>query len=339
MKSPSPSLDAEWLERLLQRLPSARVAVFGDLFLDAYWELDSAPSETSLETGLAAQRVKAQRYSPGAGGNVAANLAALGAHVTAVIGWVGSDLFGDELVRQFTLRGLPVGGVVRGPPGRQTLVYAKPYQNGVERNRFDFGVGQDLPGDLEKQLLVKLEAAAPDCSVVVINQQVPGGWTTGLVSGLNTLIGGNPGTLFIADSRNHAGGFPQAALKLNYREAARILGEGGGTLSPADAPRLAAALETRQHRPVLVTRGRHGLVLAAAGEHHDLSGIVLPGPVDAVGAGDTALAAFAAALAAGAAPLEAAMLANMAAALTTRQVRTTGVATPAQLRALARAPS
>jgi rfaE bifunctional protein kinase chain/domain len=327
-----------WLDTLLKRLESAKVAVFGDLFLDAYWLLDSAPSESSLETGLEAQSVKAQRYSPGGCGNVAVNLAALRAARVEMVGAVGADLFGDELVRQFTSRGIPVGNVLRGPPGWPTLVYAKPYKRGVELNRYDFGIGRELTADIASQLLARLESVASTCPVVVINQQVPGGWTANMLSEINATISRNPRTLFIVDSRDHAGSFPSAALKLNLREAARILGEDANVLSVEDAPRLAGALEARQHHPVIVTRGENGLVLAVNGELYDVPGIELPGAIDAVGAGDTALAAFAAAFAVGAQPLEAATLANMAAAITTRQVLTTGVATPAQLRALGPAP-
>lgn len=327
-----------WLDRLLDRLASAKVAVFGDLFLDAYWELAATPSETSLETGLDAHRVQRQRYSPGGGGNVAVNLAALGAQVVEVIGVVGADMFGDELVRQFTSRGLPANGVLRGPPGWQTLVYAKPYQGARELNRFDFGIGQLLPADNRRELLERLEDAASACPVVVINQQVPGGWPADMVAEINALVLRHPHTLFVVDSRDHAGRFPEVALKINLREAARLLGDGGDARTPDAAPRLAAALAKRQHRPVLVTRGEHGLVLAAQGELYDIPGIELPGTVDAVGAGDTALAAFAAAWAVDAPPLEAATLANLAAAITSRQVRITGVATPAQLRAAGPAP-
>jgi bifunctional ADP-heptose synthase (sugar kinase/adenylyltransferase) len=92
---PSFSIDSPWLDELLRSLPAARVAVFGDLFLDAYWLLDAAPSETSVETGLEAQRVRTQRYSPGGGGNVAVNVAAFGVSHVEVIGLVGPDLFGD----------------------------------------------------------------------------------------------------------------------------------------------------------------------------------------------------------------------------------------------------
>jgi rfaE bifunctional protein kinase chain/domain len=336
--TPSFLASSPWLDRLLDRLPSAKVAVFGDLYLDAYWVLDSTPSEKSLETGLDAHRVKAHRYSPGGGGNVAVNLAALGVPVVDVIGVVGADLFGNELMRQFNLHSLPVTNVLRGPPGWQTLVYIKPFQGAVELNRFDFGNGRSLPADIRYQLLGRLESAASTCPVVVINQQVPGGWAAEMVSAINALIGRSPRTLFIVDSRDHANSFPNAALKLNLREAARILGQDGNAVTPDDAPRLAAVLEARQHQPVYVTRGEHGLALAVRGEQYDIPGIELPGAIDPVGAGDTALAALAAAFAVGASPLEAGALANSAAAITSHQVGITGVATPAQLRAVGPSP-
>ena len=336
--SPTFLADSPWLERLLERLPSARVAVFGDLFLDAYWLLDAAPSETSLETGLDAHRVQTQRYSPGGGGNVAVNLAALGVGGVEVIGLVGPDLFGDELMRQFHRHGVGTARVVRGPAGWATLGYVKPYRGAEELNRFDLGIGQVPPAEYAQQQLAALEAAAADCPVVVINQQAPGGWDARRVADIRAVIARHPGTFFIVDSRDHAGSFAGAALKLNLREAARLLGEEAGAPEADEAPRLAAALERRQGRPVLVTRGEHGLALAAGGELYDVPGVELPGTVDAVGAGDTALAAWAAALAVDAPPLEAGALANLAAAITSRQLRTTGVATPAQLRAVGPAP-
>lgn len=335
---PDISADSPWLGRLLEQLPGARVAVFGDLCLDAYWLLAEEPGETSLETGLPARRVATQRYSPGGAGNVAANLTALGAGRVEVIGQVGADLFGDELVRQFALRGLPTSSVLRGPPDWQTLVYAKPFQGLAELNRLDFGGGNRFSAATVQPLLVHLEAAAESCPVVVINQQVPGGWAAGIVHALNALIARHPRTLFIVDSRDHAGAFPAAALKLNIREAALLLGEPTSELTTDDALRLAATLARRQQRPVLVTRGEDGLALSTLEEEFDVPGIELPGAADPVGAGDAALAAFAAAMSVGVPAFEAAMFANHAAAITTRQLQTTGTASPAQLRAVGPTP-
>jgi len=338
VQTPLFQADSPWLDELLRRLPAARVAVFGDLFLDAYWFLDTPLSETSLETGLDAYRVRAQRYSPGGGGNVAANVAALGVRHVELVGLVGGDMFGDELVRQFASRGLCIDGVLRGPPGWQTLVYAKPYRGATELNRLDFGLGKAVPAESWRRLAGRLDAAASSCPVVVINQQAPGGWAPEMVGEVKALIGRHPKTLFIVDSRDHEGSFRDTALKLNLREAARLLGEDADALEPEDALRAAGLLEARQRRPVFVTRGEHGLALAVNGELFDIPGIELAGPIDPVGAGDTALAALAAAFAVGAPPLEAGALANLAASITTGKVRMTGVATPEELRAVGPAP-
>lgn len=336
---PPINADSPWVENLLTRLPPVKVAVFGDLYLDVYWMLDSAASERSLETGLEAHRVKSQHCSPGAGGNVAVNLAALGVGQVEMIGWVGADLFGDELLRQLAARGVSTEHIVRSPAGPQTLVYAKPYRDQEELNRFDFGPDGELPPPgVVGQLLGKLRGAASRCPVVVINQQFPRGWSAEFLEGINRVIAAHANTLFIVDSRNHAAEFRGAALKLNIREAAAILGRDVTALSPDDALSLAESLERRQKRPIFITRGEFGLVVAAGGELHDIPGIELPGSADPVGAGDTALAALAATFAAGAAPLESGSLANIAAAITTRQLHTTGVATPDQIRAVGPAP-
>ena len=56
------------------------------------------------------------------------------------------------------------------------------------------------------------------------------------------------------------------------------------------------------------------------------------GPVDIVGAGDSATAGMVVALLAGAEPVQAAGLANLVASITVQKLGTTGVATPEELR-------
>ena len=51
-------------------MENAKIAVFGDFCLDAYWDIDEESSELSLETGLPVRRVKTQRYSLGGAGCV-----------------------------------------------------------------------------------------------------------------------------------------------------------------------------------------------------------------------------------------------------------------------------
>lgn len=329
--------DSPWLDQLLFRLPSARIALLGDLCLDAYWQIDPAMAVTSLETGLPVHSVCAQRYSPGAVGNVAVNLAALGVGKIELTGCVGPDLFGTELLWQLSMRNIQIGNILRGPSTWQTPVYVKPCQGSKELNRYDFGAKNPPAAHVWRQILSRFETAVTDCPVAIINQQITGGWSEDRLVELRALIARHPQTLFIVDSRDHADCFPGVALKLNLAEASRLLGTPPvSEEEPGTA--MALALAARQERPVIVTRGDQGLVIATGTELCDVPGIELPGAVDAVGAGDTALAAFAAALAVGAHMLEAATFANLAAAITTRQVGMTGVATPQSLREVGPAP-
>jgi sugar/nucleoside kinase (ribokinase family) len=76
-------------------------------------------------------------------------------------------------------------------------------------------------------------------------------------------------------------------------------------------------------------------VLAADGDRVvRVPGISLAPPIDSVGAGDSCLASIAMALAAGATPAEAAELGNLAGAITSKKIGTTGTATVEELAAM-----
>lgn len=327
-KKPSFLADSPWLTELLEKLSNARVAVFGDLCLDAYWLLEQSADQKSLETGLSVNCVESQRYSPGGAGNVAVNLASLGVGCVEILGTIGSDLFGQVLVERLSDCGLDVTGLIAGDDVSNTLVYAKPYSGEKELSRFDFGQGCPLGGDALKRSIEGLEKAAKRCQVVVINQQVAKSWSDEVVPALNGLISRHADTFFIVDSRDHSSEFVGAALKINCEEAARVLGKQGTGVSSDDALQMAAELHRITREPVFLTRGECGLAIAAKGELFDIPGVELPGKVDSVGAGDSALAGIAAAIAVGSPVLETGTLANLTGAVTTRIVRSTGVATP-----------
>ena len=90
-------MDATRLEALLSRWPGLQFVVLGDYFLDRYLDIDRALAEVSLETGLEAHQVVAIRNSPGAAGNVAANLAALGVRLGGTNSYQGRVEHRSEL--------------------------------------------------------------------------------------------------------------------------------------------------------------------------------------------------------------------------------------------------
>ena len=64
----------EQLLKILKDISAVKIAVLGDFCCDAYWFIDEAMSEISVETNQATRPVRQQRYSLGGAGNVTNNL-------------------------------------------------------------------------------------------------------------------------------------------------------------------------------------------------------------------------------------------------------------------------
>lgn len=326
---------------LLKKIARARVAVCGDFCLDAYWQLDNGAMEQSVETGLPVNRVREQRYSAGGAGNVAVNLTALGVAQVTAVGMAGSDPFGERLVALLAQAGVDTSGLHRGQSDWQTCVYAKPYRGDQEQSRMDFGAFNKPDETTHRTLATTLRRIAETHDVLIVNQQIQQGVVTeSLIAAINRLAETHPALQIIVDARHVAHRFSHVSLKLNEAEAKR-LGDALPTqtakpLSPAD---LAEALFHHQGRPIFITRGERGLVVADSQGTEEIPGIQLAPPIDTVGAGDTLLAVLAAVLAVDkskGAPVAAGRLANLAAAVTVKKLRTTGTATPAEITAMAK---
>jgi rfaE bifunctional protein kinase chain/domain len=317
---------------LLKRMHSVTVTVFGDFCLDAYWGLCEGTPELSIETGLPVRRVKTQRYSLGGAGNVVANLTALEVGCVRPIGVAGADMFGDKLRSLLAANGAELSGFVADGEW-ETMVYAKPCFGPREDSRVDFGAFNTVhPGMLDK-LTHELEAAAVNSDAVVLNQQIPAGLSSpAMIERINDAIAAHPGVIFLVDSRHYPEKYKDAALKLNMSDAARLLEEDAEpSATDARAKRLAMLVGEKTGKPAFLTRGEFGMVVAADGEATLIPGLQVTGPTDPVGAGDAVVAALAAALATGASPVSAAVLANIAAMITVRKLQTTGTASAAEI--------
>lgn len=322
-----------WLEGALAPLSSLRAAVLGDFCLDAYWQLDSHEPELSLETGLPIRRVRSQSYSLGGAGNVVANLVALGVGQVRAIGVVGTDLFGAELLRLLRACGPAISDRMVEDPDWQTMVYAKPWDCDEEENRIDFGAFNVLSKSTMDALIPALDVAAGENDVVVLNQQISRGDHSLLViDRINQVIAAYPKTLFLVDARHRPDLYRGAVLKLNVAEAARFLQE------PIDEPvaierakSFARRITQRTGQATFLTRGEHGILVADGDSVQEVPGIQILEKTDTVGAGDTVVAALAAALGSRQDPWTAAKLANLAASITVRKLRATGTATQTEI--------
>ena len=331
------------LDGLLRRLRRLRIAVVGDFFLDAYYDCDPRLEESSLETGNSCHQVVSTRRQPGAAGAVAANLAALGAASVHAVGFCGDDGEGWELRRAMEGLGLEMAGFLTVAE-RRTPTYGKICSLGRdggglrlhrELHRLDIRNRRRTPKSVQRELIGYLRGAGEWDAVVVVDQVPEAGFgvvTPAMRSCLEDLRPGPSEMVVLADSRRRIRHFKGLAIKPNHHEAAAALG-----LRPARSIREASA-QARQlaagRRPVFLTLGERGLVVAAPGEAvRHVTGFPVPGvPIDPVGAGDSSTAALASCLAAGASPVEAALVASLAASITVQQIGTTGTASPAQIR-------
>jgi len=331
------------LKAHLEALPPVRAAVVGDFCLDAYWTVDDRRSERSVETGLPTQPVREHRYSLGGAGNVAMNLRALGLRQVDVFGVTGDDPFGQEMRRLMAEAGLGMPGLLMQTSDWNTHVYIKPYREGAEQPRFDFGNFNVLADETARDLLQRLEERLPGYDVIVINEQVLTGihGTAFFRTALNALIQRHPDRLFVLDSRHYHEAYPNVLHKMNAHEALRLCGaarEADAVIPREEVMRAAQTLYSRWNRPLFVTRGPRGCLVFDPQGAHEIPGIQILGRIDPVGAGDAFLAAVAAVLGAGRDSVSAATLGNMAATVVVQKIFQTGTATPTEILAVGSDP-
>ena len=330
------------LRVLVKAFPALRIGVVGDFFLDSYIECDPALDEKSLETGKTCYQVIGCRRQPGAAGNVAANLRSLGVGVVEAVGYCGDDGEGYELRRAMRRLGLDLTGFITAP-GRLTPTYDKPcYVNSSQRDRtvleelerLDVKNRRPTPSSLQNDLINHVRQRLSHWDGLVLIDQVAeancGVLTTRVRRAITTTVGSQSKLVVLADSRTRIGLFKPAILKPNQREAWAALG-GQGRLSLKAARHHAHVLSNQTGRPVFLTLGNRGILVADGSAVEHVPAVDLTAPVDPVGTGDTCAAALSAALTAGAGLTEAAAVACLAASITAQQVGTTGTASPTEL--------
>ena len=332
------------LRSILESFAGLRLGVVGDFFLDAYFDCDPRLDEKSLETGKTCYQVVRTRRQAGAAGTVAANLAALGIGTVDAVGFCGDDGEGYELRRAMSDLGLGLEGFLCCPD-RYTPTYGKPCyvdaaQAGkpvvTELERVDTKNRRPTPVGLQEELMAFVHSRLSSWDGIILVDQVQEancGVLTSRVRRYLTRVGReHPGKAVLVDSRERIGQFRHVMIKPNQLEAARVLGSAGGRASRRASVRHARALTRTARRPVFLTLGQRGMLVADGDRVDHVPAFPVPPPIDPVGAGDSTSAAIVASLSAGASLLQAATIASLVASITVQQLGTTGTARPAQIR-------
>jgi rfaE bifunctional protein kinase chain/domain len=292
------------------------VAVVGDLIVDEY--LSGRPNRISREAPVLILQFTEREIRLGGAANAAHNVHALEAKVLP-IGVVGRDPAGDEILGLFEREGIATDGVVR-EAGRYTPVKTRIMAGGYRATRQQVvRIDREPTGHLapttEAALLARLEAVAPCADAILVSDYGYGTVSPRVFEAVRTLAKTKHAVVTV-DSRYDLPRFGGVtAVTPNEAELAQLSG-----ISVDDERQVEKAgrqlLERLDARLLLVTRGSQGMALL---ERDGASSFI---PIhgtdeiaDVTGAGDTVIGVFTVALASGVAPLEAAVLANVAGGL------------------------
>jgi rfaE bifunctional protein kinase chain/domain len=314
---------------LLARMRGRRIAVVGDLMLDEW--LWGRVRRISPEAPVPVVEVQDHSYTLGGAGNVANNLAALGAKV-AVIGVVGDDDAGARvlgMLRQLHADTSGVLRVLRRPTTQKTRIVAH-NQQVVRADRESTKPLDAAAGDRLKRAIAKLDG---NVEGVVISDYGKGLVTPQVVRAIRAfrkkaLVAGDP------KPQNLDAFVDIDCIAPNASEAEAA--SGIAVDSDADLGRAAAALLRRTRcRYVLITRGEQGMTLFSADRKPFTVPAVARQVYDVSGAGDTVISTLTLALSVDAPIEDAVLLATLAAGVVVEKLGT-ATATPDEIRRFAR---
>lgn len=318
---------------LLRRAADTRVLVVGDVMLDQFIWGDVR--RISPEAPVPVVEFRRESFMPGGAANVARNLTALGGRA-ALFGAVGCDPAARQLADVLRADRVDVAGLLPladRPTGLKTRVIAQ-HQHVMRLDRERRG---PLPPTAARRLLDAVLAALPGVDAVILGDYAKGVVTAALLEGLQAACRAR-GTWLSLDPKP-VNPVPLAGFSLltpNRKEAFELAGlpdelraddpqQDAGLRRAADAlfEKLSPAL-------LLITLGDQGMLLCRRGERPFHIPTVAREVFDVSGAGDTVIASFTLAIAAGASPLEAAIFSNHAAGVVVAKVGTATV-TPKEL--------
>jgi len=310
----------------IQQMQGKKLLVIGDMVADVY--LYGRISRISREAPVLVLEEKQRRFIPGGAANVVHNAAALGGDVWAV-GVLGDDKAGFGLAELLRKKSVHTEGLLHAPD-RGTITKTRIVAGGLatvsqQVVRIDSEAKQTMSAAVEDKLMRKLAELLPQMEGLVISDYGSGTLTPAITQKLFQLCKKH-GIPSIVDSRYSLLHFVGADyVKQNEAESSAIV---GFALDDEDALLRAGdiLLQKMRAKGVLVTRGDKGMTLFEAnGAVHWIPVADKSEVYDVSGAGDTCVATFLLALAAGAEPPLAAKLSNIASGIAVRKLGTAAV--------------
>lgn len=298
---------------LIGLFKKASVLVIGDFILDQFvW---GSVQRISPEAPVPVVNVQRESYMPGGSLNVANNIRTLGG-IVYPCGVVGRDLEGRMLLKTMRREGIDIGGIVYDR-NRPTSVKTRVIAHSQQVVRFDREKTEDISPEDRKKILRFVRQRIEDVNVIIIEDYGKGVVQPPLLKEvLNLAKKFRKPVLVDPKEKNFSYYAGVTAITPNRSEAyAGFLNSHSNARTHSIEEVGRGLLKKLKCEGVLITLGEDGMALfekngsitkipTAAREVYDVSG-----------AGDTVIAIFGLALAAGAKMREAAILSNLAAGI------------------------
>lgn len=319
---------AKNFSQLINHFPNVKILVIGDWILDEFvW---GTVERISPEAPVPVVNVIRESFVPGGALNVANNIRTLGG-VVYPCGVVGRDLVGRMLVKAMKKEGIDTTGAIYDS-NRPTTLKTRIIAHSQQVVRFDRENNQELSGELLKKVFAYIEKIISKVDAVIIEDYGKGMITPDLLMYVLKKAKAFKKPVLV-DPKEKNFNYYQGVTVItpNRKEAFSAAGPFKDGYIP-DIQEVGKALIKRfSCQAVLITLGEEGMML------FEKNGTVTKIPTaarevfDVSGAGDTVIAVFTMALAAGANLKEAALVSNKAAGIVVAKLGTATV-TPEELR-------
>jgi D-beta-D-heptose 7-phosphate kinase/D-beta-D-heptose 1-phosphate adenosyltransferase len=313
----------------LSRFSGCRLLVVGDIMLDEYvW---GAVRRISPEAPVPVVAVRDESHVLGGAANVAVNIAGLGAK-SHIVGLIGNDGAGRDILKLLRARKIGVSGIV-ADPARPTTLKTRVIAHNQQIVRVDRELTDPVSGAVAAELLRNIAGLVPEVDGIVLSDYRKGMLSRELVSEVNALAKRH-GVFVAVDPKRSDFGFYAGCTIITPNKSEAEAAMGGHELSGDAAIAKAGRTLVRKARAsaVLITRGEEGMTLVEKGRAVSYNVPALARQVfDVTGAGDTVIATLAVALGAKVPIRHSVLLSNVAAGVVVGEVGTSPI-TMAKLR-------
>ncbi|MBZ5720654.1 MAG: hypothetical protein LAO03_09760 [Acidobacteriia bacterium] len=332
--------ETERLKKIIESFPKITITVVGDLVADEF--VFGEISRVSREAPVLILKHRDRTVVPGGGANAINNLADLGVNVLPV-GVVGDDEPGRLLLKGFRHKRIPVSGVLKDKSyttvTKTRILAGMAHTARQQVVRVDREPEAEPNRHLKRELVLAAREYARVSDALLVSDYGYGAATPGILEAIRQR-GRLDQVPVVLDSRHRMLDYSGVtAATPNEPEVEEAMGMRIGH----DWARLCAAgaqvMAQMKLQSLVITRGRDGMV-AFAGQHKPVDIPIFGSDevADVTGAGDTVIATFTAAMAAGASTEEAAQLANYAGGIVVMKRGTATVSQQELLHALEKAP-